>query len=178
MKVIAVRYTKVLTQVVLVAATQPALADASSPLVDTLASIITRERPLRTPMLALGGGFTTEGTMPSIAAGYAWGTRDRGIVLPGVSLKRVMFGARSNLDNTLLRATGGYYTNIMGVMSADVGVEAQVTGTRAFGPVLQSMMGWRGIGLRYSVGALIGSDVRYSGSVELVIEVMELTGRL
>jgi hypothetical protein len=130
-------------------------------------------------MLALGGGLTTEGTMPSIAAGYAWGKRDSGLVLPGASLERVMFGARSNLDNTLVRATAGYYTNIFGVLSADIGVEAQVTGTRAIGPVLQSMTGWRGIGIRYSTGVLFGSgDVRFTGSMELVIEVMELAGRL
>jgi hypothetical protein len=152
---------------------------SDNPLADTIGRLMTRERPTRSPQLLVAGGITGEGVMVDVAAGYGWGTHDRGFLLPGTSLRRVLIGARAGRDAALVRAMFGYTTNSFGMLSADVGVEAQVTGTPGLGPMLQSTLGWHGVGMRSSCGLLFdtGGDVRVTAAMELVVDVMDVIGR-
>lgn len=142
--------TKLITLVVLLAATHANAGGYrySDAIADAVGSFMVRDRTARAPMLEVGGGITTEGVMGDVAVGYGWGKRNTGMILPGSSLKRVMFGTRANLGDVAVRATVGYYTDIIGMLSVDVGLEAHVTGTRELYPIIQSMVGWRWIGIR------------------------------
>ena len=166
--------------VVLAAVLAPQVAAASdNPLADTLASVITRTSPLRTPMVNLGVGPASEGMMGSASAGYAWGSTDRGILFPGARLWRVMLGVRAGEQAAFGYATVGLYTNQLGMLAADIGLTADLGGNRGAGPLLQSTTGWRGLGVRTTIGALVtAEDVRATASMELVVELFDLGKRL
>jgi hypothetical protein len=165
------------------AASHPAAAcgvpDFGAYLVAVAESLDPKSKPISTPLLVIGGGFTSEGGMPSVNVGYGWGEKDQGGLFPGSSITRVLAGIRSNGTNTVTSLTYGWYTNGLGSLGFDVGAEAQLSGTQSIGPMTRLTVGSGGIALRFTGGAQFGGDEpRLAGAAEVVLELMDIAKTL
>lgn len=139
----------------------------------------TKVTPVNTPLLEVGGGATTDGTMASIAVGYGWGEREDGFLFPGTTLSRVMLGVRSDGAESAVSATYGWYTNALGMLALDLGVESRSDRmSRTVGPTAKVLLGTSGVGVRLTGGAQVTDGVQFAGAAELVVEVMDLGKRL
>jgi len=171
------------TVLALVAAARPVAAcgvpDFGMMLADVAKAFETKKTPVHTPLLVLGGGSTTEGQMGSVAVGYGWGEHEESWLFPGTTIKRVLVGVRTNGDDsTAMSATFGWYTTALLSLGFDAGAEAQMSGTRGLGPTARLTVGLKGVGMRFTGGAMFGDETRMSGAAELVVEVMDLGGTL
>jgi hypothetical protein len=130
-----------------------------------------------TPLLVLGGGNSTTGDAYSVAAGYGWGERQRGGLFPGTSLTRVLVGVRRDShESTSLSLTYGWYTNALGSLGFDVGAESN--GDEA-GPIARLTIGVKGVSARLGGGFMFGGEETHAaGQAELVVDVMDLAGRI
>jgi len=153
--------------------------DFSGMLADLAKAFETKVTPVKTPMLEVGGGPTTDGKMASLAVGYGWGEHEDGFLFPGTTLSRVMLGVRSDGDATSVSATYGWYTNSLGMLALDVGAESREGNTsRTVGPTAKLLLGAGGVGVRLTGCAQISDGVQFAGAAELVVEVMDLGKRL
>lgn len=153
--------------------------DFSGMLADVAKAFESKVTPVKTPLLEVGGGRTTDGTMASLAVGYGWGEHEDGFLFPGTTLSRVMLGIRSDGDATAVSATYGWYTNSLGMLALDLGAESRSDAmSRTYGPTAKLLLGTSGVGVRLTGGAQISDGVQFAGAAELVIEVMDLGKRL
>ncbi len=164
---------------VLAAAARPAGAcgvpDFGAVLAGVAEAFDPKTERIGTPLIVLGGGATSDGTMGSVALGYGWGDKDHGGLFPGSTITRVLLGLRSDGDLTYSSLTYGWYTNAIGTLGLDLGAEAQLSGTRSLGPVTRLTLGTSGVAVRFSGGAQFnGANARVTGAAEIVLDVMDL----
>ena len=152
--------------------------DFGQMLVDVAKAFDPQTEKIETPLVAIGGGTTTDGQAGSISVGYGWGERDRGGLFPGSALTRVMVGARRDADTTALSLTYGWYETQIGSLGFDFGVEHQLD--QGTGPIARLTIGTGGIAARLGGGYMFGTnrDSYASGQVELVIDLLDLANHI
>ena len=90
----------------------------------------------------------------------------------------MLVGYRHATDAKSLSLTYGWYTTSLLSIGVDAGAEAQLTGVRALGPTARVTLGARGVGLRLTGGVGFGEDTHPTGAAEIVIDVMDVSGRI
>lgn len=149
----------------------PDLGDAMAEVAESLAG---KTEAVSTPVVVLGGGASSEGSAQSVAIGWAWGERQVGGLFPGSSITRVLVDV-THADQSSVAVTYGWYDNSLLSAGFDAGVRADASGA---GPTARLTLGVRGVGVRLTGGLDVGSDTRLVGAAELVVEVLDLTGRI
>jgi hypothetical protein len=144
---------------------------------DAVAALAGETEQVRTPLLVIGGGNTTDGDAYSLTAGYGWGERQHGGLFPGTSLTRILAGVRRDAhEATAISLTYGWYSNAIGSLGFDFG--AETNGTEA-GPIARLTIGLKGVSARLGAGFMFGGDETHaSGQAELVVDVMDLVGHI
>lgn len=132
---------------------------------------------IQTPLFSIGGGVSTDGSAGTVLVGWGWGQKDTSAFLPGTFLTRVMAGAREDSAGTALSLTYGWYETYLGSGGLDIGLEHSLVdgGT---GPIARLTFGAGGIAARIGGGYMIGHEDRFVGQVELVLEVMDVVGKI
>jgi hypothetical protein len=142
---------------------------------DDDAAEVAAPEPISTPLVLVGAGTSIDGPLASAAIGWGWGTHEGGL-FPGSELVRVLAGGALRSGSSTGALTIGWYRTAV----IDLGFDAGAAARRdALGPMLRITLGVHGLDARFSVASMFSSEpVALDGSVEVVLDVMELAGRL
>lgn len=145
--------------------------------VDAMAAMLPARTSVSAPIIVVGVGVSSDETalgLPETASlGWGWGERDRGGLVPGVAVQRVL--ATIHVDHGAMAAlTYGWYMNYGLTLGLDAGVAADVTGTRGLGPITQFTIGLHAFAVQLGSAALYAPERTVVNTVELVVEVSDL----